>query len=109
MKGCERVLTMLWLIFIALLLQTPQDPQFPPLGMSDGYGLRGMPDQQIREALEVEEGDALAAKRKETERRLESLPGVGAARIGLVCCDAGKAIIYVGIREKETPSLQFRP
>src|SRR5262249_54283585 len=29
--------------------------------------------------------------------------------ISLVCCDAGKAILFVGIGEKGAPSLQFRP
>jgi len=100
---------MLWLIFIALLLQTPQDPQFPPIGIIDFYGLRSISEQQIREALQIKEGDSLSAKPKETERRLESLPGVAEASMEPVCCDVGKAIIYVGIREKGTPSLQFRP
>jgi hypothetical protein len=31
------------------------------------------------------------------------------ARLEGVCCEAGQMILYVGIREKGTPALQFRP
>jgi hypothetical protein len=104
---------MSWLIFIAFLLQAPQDSQIPSIGIIDIYGLRSISEQRIREALQIKEGDSLTNDLQEAKRiavlRLESLPGVAEARIGLVCCDAGKAILYVGIREKGTPSLQFRP
>jgi POTRA domain, FtsQ-type len=100
---------MSWIILLALLLPPPQDSQFPPIGIIDFYGLRSVSEQQVREALQLKEGDSLSARPKEAERRLESLPGVAEARIGLVCCDAGKAILYVGIREKGAPLLQFRP
>jgi len=98
-----------WLIFIALLLQSPQDPQIPPIGIIDFYGLRSVSERQVREAIQIKEGDSLSSPPKEAEGRLHSLPGVAEASIGLVCCDAGKAIIYVGVREKGTPAIQFRP
>ena len=100
---------MSWLIFLALLLPASQDPQFPPIGIIDFYGLRSISERQVRESLQIKEGDSLSAEPKEAKRRLESLPGVAEAHIGLVCCDAGKAILFVGILEKGTPSLQFRP
>ncbi|HKQ77309.1 MAG TPA: HEAT repeat domain-containing protein [Blastocatellia bacterium] len=104
---------MSWLIFIALLLQAPQDPQIPPIGIIDFYGLRSISEQQAREAIQIKEGDSppddLEGAKREAERRLKSLPGVVEARISLVCCDAGKAILFVGIGEKGAPSLQFRP
>jgi hypothetical protein len=100
---------MSWLIVLAFLVYTPQDPQIPPIGIIDFYGLRNISERQIREALQIKEGDSLSGFPKEAERRLESLSGVAEARIGLVCCDVGKAILYVGIREKGEPSLQFRP
>jgi hypothetical protein len=105
----NKVLIMSWLIFLALLLPGSQDPQVPPIGIIDLYGLRGVSEQQVREALQIKEGVSLSEEPKEAKRRLESLPGVAEANINLVCCDAGKAILYVGIREKGTPSLQFRP
>jgi hypothetical protein len=105
----NKVLTMSWLIFLALLLPVSQDPQFPPIGIIDFYGLRSISERQVRESLQIKEGDSLSDLPKEAERRLESLPDVAEAHITLVCCDAGKAILFVGIREKGTPSLQFRP
>ena len=112
-KDCERVLIMLWLIFIALLIRAPEDPQIPPIGIIDFYGLRGVSAQQVKEALQIKEGDSMpddleGAKRRAAQR-LKSLPGVVGARISLVCCDAGKAILFVGIGEKGAPSIQFRP
>jgi len=100
---------MSWLIFLALLLPASQDPQFPPIGIIDFYGLHNISERQVKEALQIKEGDPSSVETKEAERRLESLPGVAVARISLVCCDAGKSILYIGIREKGAPSLQFRP
>src|SRR5262245_36713078 len=105
----NKVLPMSWLIFLALLLPASQDPQVPPLGIIDFYGLRSISERQVRESLQIKEGDSLSGPPKEAERKLESLQGVAEAQISLVCCDAGKAVLFVGIREKGTPSLQFRP
>jgi hypothetical protein len=44
----------------------------------------------------------------QSERRLARLTGVRRARVNLVCCDAGRAILYVGIEEGESPALRFR-
>jgi len=103
------VLTMSWLIFIALLLQAPQDPQIPPIGIIDFYGLRDISERQVREALQIKEGDPSSVETKEAQRRLESLSGVAEARVSIVCCNAGKIILFIGIREKGAPALQFRP
>jgi hypothetical protein len=46
---------------------------------------------------------------RQVEMRLEALPGVSRARLNLVCCDAGKAILYVGIEERGASALQLRP
>src|SRR5262245_5314698 len=100
---------MSWLIFIALLLQAPQDPQIPPIGIIDFYSLRGISERQVREALQIKEGDSPSDELKGAKRRLESLPGVAEARIELVCCDEGKTILFIGIGAKGVPSLQFRP
>jgi len=98
-----------WLIFLALLLTAPQDPQFPPIGVIDFYGLRSVSERQVREALQIKEGDSLSGDPQEAKRRLESLPGVDEARAEFVCCDSGKTTLYVGIREKGAPSIQFHP
>jgi hypothetical protein len=82
--------------------------QVPPIGIIDFYGLRSIPEQQVRQALQIKEGDALPESRKEAQRRLETLTNVEQARLNATCCEAGKFILYVGIREKGSPSLRFR-
>ena len=63
---------------------------------------------QAREALNMAEGDVVSESVTDAERRLTSLPGVVSARINRVCCDDGKAIIYVGLEEKGAEILRFR-
>jgi POTRA domain, FtsQ-type len=105
--GCNQFLITIGIIFF--MLPALQDPEFPPIGIIDFYGLRSISEQQVREALQIKEGDTLSSEPKEAKKRLESLPGVAEARIQIVCCDEGKAILFVGISEKGATSLQFRP
>jgi hypothetical protein len=100
---------MAWLIYVAFLLPAPQDPQMPPIGVIDFYGLRTRTEQQVRAALQIKEGGTLTSEPKEAKRRLEALPGVVAASINFGCCEAGKATLYVGIAEKGAPLIAFRP
>src|SRR5262249_1801102 len=79
----NKVLTMSWLIFLALLLPGSQDPQIPPIGIIDFYGLRSISERQVRESLQIKEGDSPSGPPKETERKLESLRGVAEAQISL--------------------------
>jgi hypothetical protein len=98
------------LLFILLLTSTAQ--QAPPIGIIDYYGLRSVTEQQARQSVGLREGDALPDPwpefRAKAEGRLKSLPNVTQARLQGVCCDAGKLIIFIGIREKGTPPLRFR-
>jgi hypothetical protein len=82
--------------------------QLPPIGIIDFYGLRSIPEQQVRQALQIKEGDALPESTKEVQRRLENLTNVEQARLNATCCEAGKSILYVGIRERGSPILRFR-
>ena len=83
--------------------------QIPPIGIIDFYGLRKVSEAQVREVLGIKEGDLLPPSTSESviEARLEAIPGVKQARLGLVCCDAGKAILYVGIQEEAGPHFDF--
>jgi hypothetical protein len=101
-----------FLICATFLFVLPFDSasaQIPPIGIIDFYGLRSISEQQVREALQIKEGDAVPDSREEAERRLEALPNVEQARLNLVCCEAGKTILYVGIKERGAPTLRFRP
>lgn len=81
----------------------------PPIAIIDFYGLRSLSAQQAKSALGISVGDQLPPSKKEAQRRLEALPNVQQVRMNAVCCEAGKLIVYVGIKEKGTPTLQFRP
>ena len=83
--------------------------QVPPIGIIDFYGLRNTSERQARQVLQIKEGDALPESTKEIQKRLETLTKVEQARLNAVCCEAGKFVLYVGIREEGSPTLRFRP
>jgi len=100
-----------FLIYSIVLLALPADSpsgQESAIGIVDFYGLRNVSEQKVRQALEIKEGDALPKSMKEVQRRLENLTDVEQARLNVACCEAGQIILYVGIREKGSPSLRFR-
>jgi len=85
------------------------------IGIIDFYGLRQVGQSQARDALKITEGDTIITDgdRKpdsitQAEGRLSALPGVLSARVNLVCCDGGRAILYVGIEEQGSSTLRFR-
>jgi hypothetical protein len=86
-----------------------------PIGIIDFYGLCGVSPDRARAALTFTEGDTISLAGDErpaliaaSEARLAALPDVRQAQINLVCCDNGRAIIYVGIEERGSPTLSFR-
>jgi hypothetical protein len=96
------------LICLFVVLHGSINGQNPRIGIIDFYGLRTLSEQQARQALQIKEGDSLPASREEAERRLEALPNTQQARLSATCCEAGKIILYIGIKEKDALSLQFR-
>ena len=74
-----------------------------------------MPADQVRGALTFKEGDTISLGGDErrafltaSENRVAALPGVVRARTRVVCCDQGRAIVYVGVEEAGAPTMQFR-
>lgn len=81
-----------------------------PVGSVDFYGLRQITEAQVRQALQIVEGDTITESTLgSVEKRLRALPGVSDARVEGVCCDDGRLLVYVGIEEKGTPALRFNP
>ena len=81
------------------------------IGIVDFYGLRRVSAVEARQALTFKEGDTVDPddeRLAESERRLSALPGVVRAHAGLVCCNAGRAIIFVGVEEKGQAIMHFR-
>jgi len=85
------------------------------IGIIDAYGLSRVPVDQVRGVLAFKEGDTISLDGDErpafltaSEKRVALLPGVVRARIKLVCCDQGRAIVYVGVEEAGATTMQFR-
>lgn len=95
------------LISLFVLLCGSASAQNQPIGVIDFYGLRSVSEQQAREALQIKEGDSPPNSPEQAQRRLEALPNVEQAFLGMVCCEAGKSLLYVGIKEKGATSLKF--
>jgi hypothetical protein len=93
-------------ILAIVLSQTGGDS--PRVGIVDFYGLGPVTETQARTALEIREGDVVPNSVTRAERRLAALPGVSAARVSRVCCEDGKALVYVGLQQRDAPHLQFR-
>jgi hypothetical protein len=88
--------------------------QLPPIGINDTFGLRTVSEADVLRALAVKPGsDALETLKSQQDilARIRLLPNVADASLSLVCCDdkEGKSILFVGVREKGTPPLTFRP
>lgn len=103
------------LILGAMMLAGPclsMDQQLR-IGIIDFYGLGGIAINDARQALTVKEGAVVEpgvrpAFIEESRRRLAALHGVQAASLDLVCCDEGKAILYVGVEAQGRKSMRFR-
>ena len=92
--------------------QIPPD-ELPPVGIIDFYGLRRISEDQVRSVLGVKEGDTLSTSGSfsdaEVERRLAEIPEVARARLEMVCCEAGKLVLFVGIEETAGAALKYHP
>jgi hypothetical protein len=88
-------------VCVCLCCALPAGAQsIPRIGIIDFYGLNRVPEARIRQVLGVREGDPLPASKGGTEERLDEINGVVESHLEAVCCDAGKAILYVGIEER---------
>jgi hypothetical protein len=90
-----------------ILLAGSANAQNQRIGIIDFYGLRSVSEQQARDALQIKEGDRVPDSPEQIQRRLQALPNVDQALLGFVCCEAGKTLLYVGIKEKGARSLKF--
>jgi hypothetical protein len=73
------------------------------------YGLRRVTVNLARQALGLNEGDALPASKVDTEDRLLDIDRVVSTSLEAVCCEEGKTVLYVGIEEFAGPHYAVRP
>jgi len=80
-------------------------PRAEEIAFVDLYGLRNVSPQTVRDAI----GESPEVS-EELLQRLRAIPGVSGGSLELVCCVAGKAVLFVGIVEPGSPPpLQMRP
>ena len=96
-----------WLV-ILLAAVCPAAAQTPKIGDINFYGLRKLAPDKILSALELKSGDPLPPSKGDLEDRLESMPGVAAARVEAVCCEGANAILFIGIEERGSPHFDTR-
>jgi hypothetical protein len=87
----------------------PAGAQAPKVGDINFYGLRKLVPEKILSTLELKSGAPLPSSKGDMEDRLESMPGVAAARVEAVCCDGPNAILFIGIEERGSPHFDTRP
>jgi len=96
-------------LLLSSLFAGQSEGQMPPISVIDFYGLRMVSEAQARQALRIKEGDTPPESTLAARLRLEALPGVTQARLEFVCCNKGKTTLYVGLAEKGSPAMEFRP
>jgi len=80
----------------------------PRIAIIDFYGLNRVLESRVRQALGVKEGDQLHPSKGGTEERLDAINGVVESHLEAVCCEAGNAILYVGIEERGATHFDLR-
>jgi hypothetical protein len=102
---------MMVLVFALLMLfQVNATVSRPPVRTIDFYGIRGVNLDTVRQKLGIRIGDTPSEEQINSARRqLETIPGVEEAYVVHPCCEQGKEMLYVGIREKGSPKFQYRP
>jgi HEAT repeat protein len=93
---------------LLLLIENTKAQALPPIGIIDFYGLRSVPEADVRNALSLSVGDAVPAAVNDIRARLQALPHVATAHLEVVCCDHGRSILYVGIEERGSHTVRFR-
>jgi hypothetical protein len=82
--------------------------QAPVVGDVEIFGARKISNEKILHALGVKPGEPLPPSKSKLEEALVAVDGVARASVEAVCCDAGRAILYVGIEERGAAGFPLR-
>lgn len=102
-----RIPALLTLALGLLQAQSPS-PSLPTIGIIDFFGVRKASVERLKKALGVAEGGPLPRSKAEVEDKMELVNGVVRARLEAVCCEDGKAVLYIGIEERGAPAFNYR-
>ena len=80
----------------------------PAIGLVEIYGLGHVEEVLVRQAVGLKAGDAFPESDEKILARLQRVPGVAEARLEGVCCNDGRMVLFVGIREQGVHGLTFR-
>ncbi len=96
------------ILFLLLTVAAASFGQVPRIGAIEFYGREKVPQEKLLAALGAQPGDRLPASKGDVEERLETVPGVVRANLEAVCCEDGKAILFVGIQEPGSTVFEVR-
>jgi len=91
-----------------LLCLTALAQQRPTIGIIDTFGNRSLTPERLKKELKVIEGDPLPPSKADLEDLLIALKGVTRANVEAICCEAGKAVFYIGVEERGRAHLEIR-
>ena len=100
------------LFLLAVISPISADEQMT-IGIIDFYGLRSLTEEQVRAVLPISEGmvvsDDYAFPDEEARSEVAEALGVYRVEISPTCCyEPYKLVVYVGIEEEQTSTLQYR-
>jgi hypothetical protein len=95
-------------IALLALAATLAAAQAPRVGDVEYYGFRKVGQENARRALNLSPGDALPPSKGDLEELLEGISGIVQARVEAVCCEDGKAVLFVGVEERGATRFDFR-
>lgn len=98
----------LLVLALGLLQAQSAAPSLPQIGIIDFFGVRKASVERLKKALGVAEGGPLPRSKAEVEDKMELVNGVVRARLEAVCCENGKAVLYIGIEERGAPAFNYR-
>jgi hypothetical protein len=83
--------------------------QLPRIGDINFYGLRKLTPNEVLAAARVGAGDTVPGSRVLLEDRITELPDVMEAQVQSVCCDGDRTTLFIGVRERGEPEIEFHP
>ncbi len=82
--------------------------QAPKIGEINVYGVHRLASEKLLADVNLKPGDPLPPSKGDLEDQIEELKDVVQARVEAVCCEAGAAILFIGVEERGGPHTAFR-
>ena len=98
----------LWLFLPALLAAQETVIAPPRVGQIDFYGLKRLSAERIQKEAGLSVGMALPPSQPELVERIAAIKGVTQASVEAVCCEGDRALLYVGVEEKDAARFDIR-